>query len=225
MSAATPPPPPPGRRVPASATPRAKPPAARSGRPRARLNRRSACWTAHLAAGLGCGLALLFTAWFARTNPALIRLFQYLTEEWHFGSGFEWRMLGWTAAALFLFVVLGRFLLECFELYLPRSATLALSFLFGMGLAGFVLELLAIPHWLYRAPMAAALGGLLGLLWLGAIWCGRRRPASGLGGEPGYNETLLRRALARAAWRAAVTRPRGAAWLLADVLSGPERAL
>lgn len=215
MSAATPPPPPPGRRVPASATPRAKPPAARSGRPRAGLNRRSACWTAHLTAGLGCGLALLFTAWFARTNPALIRLLQYLTEEWHFGSGFEWRMLGWTAAALFLFVVLGRFLLECFELYLPRPATLALSFLFGMGLAGFVLELLAIPHWLYRAPMAAALGGLLGLLWLGAIWRGRRRPASGLGGEPGYNETLLRRALARAAWRAAVTRPRGAAWLLA----------
>ncbi len=182
-----------------------------SGSSGAPTNRVIDLFTGHLVGACLTGVAVFFTWWFVLTNPALPRLFGHLLGRWGFGGGnFEWGALAWAVAAVLVMVVLGNFFLECFELYIPRTASLGLAFLFGLGLTGFVLECLAIPYVLWRESMAAALATLLGLLAVGAVLRCFRQPQTGRGGDPGLGENITRRVLARAAYVGSLTRPAGA---------------
>ena len=81
---------------------------------------------------------------------------------------------GLAALAIIFMTILGRFFLETLELYMPRAAVVCLSYLFGMGLAGVALELLAIPWMLGRFTIALTLGLLLLILMVFARRRARR---------------------------------------------------
>ena len=166
----------------------------------------------HMAGAILALLAVVFIRWFLVLNPGLWEVFRHLGDPFVWGQGgFDWAGLAWGAAAVILCCVLGWFLIECFEVYIPRTATLALAFIFGMGIAGVVLEWLAIPFLLRRRTIAGGLALALGLLALGVWRRTRRPPESGLGGEAGTADHLMRREMARAGHEAAIERPRGAA--------------
>lgn len=172
-------------------------------------------WAALLfshAVGLAlAGVALFFTLWFALTNPGIVQIFRWLTAPWSWGASFDGAGLAWGAAGVLLFTLVGWAYLEGLEIYIPRGARLALAFLFGMGLSGFVFECLAIPYLLTRPWAAGALGllvaGLLARAWLR----GRRLPESGYGGGAEWREQAMRRVLAREAFAASLVRPRSRA--------------
>ena len=165
---------------------------------------------AHLVAALLFAIALFFTAWFLLTNIGLLTIFGHLSDPWRAGGGgFDWAGLAWALLAVALFLVIGWFYLEGLEHYLPFSAALPLALLFGMGLVGFVLECLAIPFALMRSTIAFFLGGLLTLLAVRAWLAVRRPPTNPAGGEAGLGDHLLRRSLARQAYRERIVRPRG----------------
>jgi hypothetical protein len=161
----------------------------------------------HLVAALLAACAVFFTAWFVVTNPAIAGVFRYLGLPWRWGGAFEWAGLAWGVAGVALFTVIGWIYLDGLELYLPRVAKLALAYIFGLGLAGFVFECLAIPCLLTRRWTALGLVGLV-LVLLGRVWlAGRRGPESGVGGGAEWREQVMRRVLARQAWQRSLIRP------------------
>jgi hypothetical protein len=163
----------------------------------------------HLAAALLAAMAVFSVGWFLVLDPQIVGIFARLADPWALGNGeFDWFALLWAVAGVALFGVLGWFLLDNFEVYLPRSAAAALALILGLSLAGWILELLAIPHWLGRRTIAFGLGLLLGLLYAGAWRCSRRPTESGLGGETGPDQQRLRRAMARQAHDRTLHRPR-----------------
>lgn len=174
------------------------------------LRRLTGWLAAHLVAAFLCAVATVFTVWFVLTNPALPGLFGQLLGSWSVPlDRMEWGGLLMALAAAAFMTVLGRFFLESLELYMPRAAVVCLSFLFGMGLAGVGLELLAIPWMLNRLSIALVMGLLLLVLMVLARRRARRPTESGLGGESGVEEYVLRHALARQSWRQSLARPRG----------------
>ena len=195
-------------------------------------NGRRAGWATRAAAhGVGAALAaagLFFTAWALMLPPLReilfpwpLTFFSQLLERWAWGGGsLDTRGLAFGLAAIAVLTVIGTFILECFELYLPAAARLALAYLLGLGIGGVVLEWLAIPHLLSRETMALALGGLLLALMVGAWWRGRRPPETGAGGEADFAAQQMRHSLARQAWRARIERPRGAGWLFTVAAAG-----
>ncbi|MCL5270303.1 MAG: glycosyltransferase family 39 protein [bacterium] len=165
---------------------------------------------AHAVSFILFATGLLFLLWDVQTNPPLWGIFGHLLEPWRLGGGaMDWAGLVWGVGGVAVFALIGWFYLEGLELYLPRAARAALAYIFGLGLAGFVLECLAIPHWLSRASVGLGLAGLPMLLGARAWLAARRAPESGLGGEAGAAESMLRRALARQAWRQSLERPAG----------------
>ncbi|MCE5230800.1 glycosyltransferase family 39 protein [bacterium] len=141
--------------------------------------------------------------------PNPFAVFPYLFDSWSsLRGGFDWRGLIFGALAVALTTVLGAFLLECFEIYVGRAAWLALAFLFGLGMAGVVLEWLAIPFLLGRGSIAVSLIALLAILALGAWRAARRPPHSipGAVGDPADHS--YRHVQARKAFRNSLTHPR-----------------
>jgi hypothetical protein len=184
-------------------------PAAPSPPPARRARRPVAALALHLGAGVLFLVILICIAWFVKTNPALPHIFAGLLGPWQFGGGtFEWAACGWGIAGIAIFTVIGGLYLEGLELYLPRSARLCLAFLLGMGLCGFVFELLAIPYLLNRPLIGVSLMALLMLLGLRAWRQAHREPEGGYGGDAGPAEHQLRRMLARQAFRDSLTLPR-----------------
>ena len=166
---------------------------------------------AHAVGAVLCLTALFFILWFWRTNPALVRIFPWLFKPWGLGGGdFDFTAMAWALLAVGVMTVIGWFYLEGLELYLPRGAIMPLAYIFGLGLAGFVFECLAIPYALSRTTIASGLGLLLLLLAIRAWWRGRRLPESGMGGDAGLQEQLMRRTLARQTYEASLVRPAGA---------------
>ena len=169
---------------------------------------------AHLAAGLLGLVAVYFTVWFLyffQTTVPLFDVFKGLDDPWAFAGGrIDPITLAWTIGFCLLVLLIGVFYLEGLELYLPRTAALALAALFGMGLTGFALECLGIAQgWFVRSTVALVLLGLLAILALRAWRRGHRPPETGAGGDTGPKEALLRRRLARPAWRRTLQRPTG----------------
>lgn len=66
-----------------------------------------------------------------------------------------WGGLAWATGALALVTLLGWFVLDAFELYVPRVAKVVLSLAIGTGVAGVALELLTMAHLLHRWPVVA----------------------------------------------------------------------
>ena len=176
---------------------------------------------AHGLALLFAAWALFFAGWFVFTNPALLSTFRSLGLSWiPAGSTFDFTALAWGVGGVVLFGLIGWLYLDGMEVYLPRSARLALSFIFGMGLTGVLLELLAIPFWLTRGRMCVALAGLLAVLVFREWRAWHRPPIAQPGAEGDPREQLLRRALAEAALRRSVQPVRGffsSAWFLASI--------
>jgi hypothetical protein len=166
----------------------------------------------HAGGAALAGLGVFFTLWLWALNPVLPRIFGQLAGPWVWGNApFEWDALAYGLATAGVCGVLGWFLLECFEIYEPALATASLALIFGFGLAGMVLESLAMPYWLSRRTIALGLLALLAFLAAGA-WRRARRPTeSGLGGEAGPAEHRMRRRMARQAHARAVQPMRGLA--------------
>lgn len=176
---------------------------------------------AHAVCAILALAAVAFCAW-AELNWAIVSdatrrpghvpnpfaVFAFLFEPWTvLRGGMDWGGLLFGLGAAVLAVVLGWFLLENFELYIGRTAWLALAYLFGLGAAGVALEWLAIPHRLSRGSIGAALGLLLAALMAGAGRAARRPPHTipGIVGDPA--EHLYRRAQARKAYANTLRRP------------------
>ncbi|MEN6625925.1 MAG: glycosyltransferase family 39 protein [Candidatus Sumerlaeia bacterium] len=176
---------------------------------------------AHTVGLILAGVAAAFWLW-AELNWALISdatrapgripnpfaVFGFLFRPWSALGHMDWQGFWFGLAAVVFFAILGGFLIECFEIYIGRAAWLALAYLFGLGAAGFVFECLAIPHRLSRFSIAVSLGCLLLALMYGA-WRSARRPPQSIPGTVGDStDTLLRRSLARHAYRSTLERPR-----------------
>ncbi len=118
-----------------------------------------------------------------------------LPFQWGGGS-LEWRLVGWAVGSVAIMTVIGWFFLECFELYLPVTAKAALAYLSGMGICGFVFELLAMAGRLNRTGVFVSLGFILLILWFASVIAARKKPESWGGGEGGGAEQTMRRQLA-----------------------------
>lgn len=152
--------------------------------------------------------AAFFTLWFLETNTSLWRVFPSLKREFALGEGaFDWTAFAWGAGAVAVFLILGWFFLETVEVYIPRAPMACLAFILGMGMAGFIFELLAMAHWLTRPLIFIFPGLLILILWPFAIFSGRRRPETGEGGEGGPVEQMMRRGMAREAYAKTLIRP------------------
>lgn len=149
-----------------------------------------------------------FAAWFWITNPSLFAVFPALGREYSLGGDvFAFDMLAWSIGAVGVYLVVGWFFLETLETYLPKTAAICLAFILGMGMVGFVFELLAMAHWLSR-PLVFVFPALLILaFWPFAVWAGRRKPETGEGGEGGTTEQMMRRDMAREAYAKTLIRP------------------
>ncbi|MCX7012435.1 MAG: hypothetical protein NTW86_07725 [Candidatus Sumerlaeota bacterium] len=112
-------------------------------------------------------------------------------------------------AALWVFARIGRLFLQCFEIYLPRTARSALALLCGMGIVGILLEPLAIFGWLNTTAVWMVLLLTIAVLWRVAYKAQSRPPRAALANQ---DARVLRRALSDEAQRryeATWMRPRG----------------
>ncbi|MBI3737315.1 glycosyltransferase family 39 protein, partial [Candidatus Sumerlaeota bacterium] len=185
----------------------------------------------HLVAFILLLCAAYFTLWFFITNeplwltrgaegPRIGGVFRSLALPFtQSGGTMDWRMLGWSAGAVGIFSLFGWFFLESIELYIPRGAAAALAFITGMGLCGFVFELIAMAGLLNRAGVFVSLGFLLVILWPFAIWAAHRKPEAWGGGEGGGVEQTMRRELANEQYSRCLVWPRGLfQWLFCAVV-------
>ncbi len=176
--------------------------------PRRPRRRWAAPLLAHGVAAVLMAVALFFYYWLITQHPALFPIFQHLLEPWQFGGGsMDWPGLAWGVAGVAVFTIIGRFYLEGLEIYISRSAMLALAYIFGLGLSGFIFECLAIPHQLTRLNVTVGLVALLAILGVRAWRRTLRPPESGAGGDAGSTEHLLRRKLAQEAYAASLRQP------------------
>lgn len=141
--------------------------------------------------------------------PNPFAVFSFLFEPWGFLRGvMDWRGLIFGIGAVVLAVVIGWFLLENFEIYIGKTAWLALAYLFGLGTTSVVLEWLAIPHLLTRGWIGLALGLLLAGLMYGA-WRAARRPPHSIPGIVGDSaDHMYRRTQARRTYKNSLQIPR-----------------
>ena len=80
-----------------------------------------------------------------QTSPALWSVYGALDEPFRLGdAAFPWLAFIGGAFALWLFTLIGRLFLSCFELYLPRQARRYLAFLCGLCIVGIAMEPVAI---------------------------------------------------------------------------------
>ena len=90
----------------------------------------------------------------------------FVPHSWNWLVGAEtWIDVGIGAAGLALMMLVGRFFVSCFEIYVPRLVELALWFVMGVGLCGVVYTFLALAGLLYQWLALLALAVLLATLW------------------------------------------------------------
>jgi hypothetical protein len=116
------------------------------------------------------GWALLISFYFLYRNAALLVVFPNLFRHYNLNfAAFQYWDCLYSAAAICVYLLIGHLFLACFDLYLPRLADLALSFVFGLGLVTVVFELLTMAHLLYQPVAIAAVGIILLVVLLAAV--------------------------------------------------------
>ncbi len=116
------------------------------------------------------GWALLISFYFLYRNAALLLVFPNLFRHYNLNfAAFQYWDCLYSAAAICVYLLIGHLFLACFNLYLPRLADLALSFVFGLGLVTVVFELLTMAHLLYQPVAIAAVGIILIAVLLAAV--------------------------------------------------------
>jgi len=188
----------------------------------------------HVGAFLLFVVAAYFTFWFllsdngaplwltptADGGHTLGGVFRALFGKWQFSGGeMDWRMLAWSIGAVGLFTLIGWFFLDSVEVYIPRGAWTALAFILGMGISGFVFEVLAMVQHLHRTGVFVGMFFLVVVLFPFAVWAGHRKTEAWSGGEGGPVEQTMRREMTRHWYSRSLVQPFGVAqWTFAVTL-------
>lgn len=154
-------------------------------------------------------VAAYFVVWFLQRNAHQFQIFGALFRPYEFAGGsMDLVKLGWAVGALVVFTVLGWFLIETVEIYVPVSAAWALAWIFGLSVSGVVFELLAIAQLLKRPWVFVAPAVVLIALWIMAARRTRRAPETGEGDQGGAVGQAARRELARRQFERTLIQPR-----------------
>jgi hypothetical protein len=123
-----------------------------------------------ILAALLLGWALLISFYFIYRNRHLFLVFASLFRPYNLDfAAFQYWDCLYAAVAICVYLLIGHLFLACFDLYLPRAADLALSYVFGLGLVTVVFELLTMAHLLYQPVAIVAAGIVLLAVLLAAV--------------------------------------------------------
>lgn len=162
----------------------------------------------HAVAAVVFLVAAYFVVWFLQRNAHLFQIFGALFKPYELAGGtMDPIKLVWALGAILIFTILGWFLIETVEIYVPVSAAWALAYLFGVSVSGVAFEFLAMAGLLTRPWVFVAPAAVLVVLWVLAVKRTRKPPETGEGDEGGAVGQSARRELARRQFERTLIQP------------------
>lgn len=154
--------------------------------------------------------AVLISFYFTYRYRDLFLVFPSLFRHYNlnFAAFAYWDGL-YSAAGICVYLLIGHLFLACFDLYLPRFADLALSFVLGLGLVTVVFELVTMAHLLYQPVAIAAAAVILVAVLLAAV---RHNASPVIGASDVVDPRFFRRSqlfMARQKFQSSLIQPKG----------------
>ena len=118
-------------------------------------------------------LSFVLVAWagwvvqdFVVRNYGLVYDFQSLSRPWvpNWG-GVPWLQIGFGFLMIAAYTAVGWFAVRCVDVYVPLPMRIGISYVMGLGIMSFILELLTMAGFLFRWPIVICFAAALVTLW------------------------------------------------------------